>query len=211
MAADLIFWHRNLLHLAADDAASCRLVTIARWNWFIYELIKDLFWSPVLSVKLRVFHQLQVAHSALFRAADRRTRQAVGLTTRQFAVLFVLSQSDAQPISEIAKRLSMGKSSLTGLVDRMVERGLVARIASASDGRITNIHLEDSGAKILARVKEETKHFNRALLAPFSDKEQLVIQRFLTHLVDHADEIINPVSAPISPPVGDDDDATDKA
>ena len=148
-----------------------------------------------MSVRLRVFHQLQVAHSALFRAADRRTRQAVGLTTSQFAVLFVLSQSDGQPISEIAKRLAMGRSSLTGLVDRMVERGLVARIASPRDGRVTNIHLEESGAQILARAKQETKHFNAALLAPFSDQEQLVIQRFLTHLVDHADEIINPSTA----------------
>ncbi|OIQ45442.1 MAG: MarR family transcriptional regulator [Roseobacter sp. MedPE-SW] len=145
-----------------------------------------------MTVKLRVFHQLQVAHSALFRAADRRTRQAVGLTTSQFAVLFVLSQSDAQPISEIAKRLSMGKSSLTGLVDRMVERGLVARRASPSDGRVTNIHLEPSGVALLARGKEETKHFNRALLSPFNEDEQRVIQRFLTHLTEHADEIIDP-------------------
>lgn len=160
-----------------------------------------------MSVKLRVFHQLQVAHNALFRAADRRTRQTVGLTTSQIAVLFVLSQSDAQPISEIAKRLSMGKSSLTGLVDRMVDRGLVARIASSSDRRVTNVHLRQSGAKMLARVKDETKHFNTALLAPFNNKEQLVIQSFLTHLVAHADEIINPVSAP----GGDDHDATDTA
>lgn len=145
-----------------------------------------------MSVKLRVFHQLQVAHSALFRAADRRTRRAVGLTTSQFAVLFVLSQSDAQPISEIAKRLSMGKSSLTGLVDRMVERGLVARIASSSDGRVTNIRLEPSGVALLAQGKEETKHFNKALLSPFNEEEQEVIQRFLTHLTDQADEIINP-------------------
>jgi DNA-binding MarR family transcriptional regulator len=148
-----------------------------------------------LSVKLRVFHQLQVAHTALFRAADRRTRQTVGLTTSQFAVLFVLSQSDGQPISEIAKRLAMGKSSLTGLVDRMVDRGLVTRRASPSDGRVTNIHLEVSGLEILARAKQETKHFNSALLSPFSEQEQLVIQRFLTHLADHADEIINPATA----------------
>lgn len=148
-----------------------------------------------MSVKLRVFHQLQVAHTALFRAADRRTRQSVGLTTSQFAVLFVLSQSDGQPISEIAKRLAMGKSSLTGLVDRMVDRGLVTRRASPSDGRVTNIHLEVSGLQLLARAKQETKHFNSALLSPFSDQEQLVIQRFLTHLVDHADEIINPTTA----------------
>ncbi|MEP2715842.1 MarR family transcriptional regulator [Pseudophaeobacter sp.] len=145
-------------------------------------------------VRLRVFHQLQVAHSALFRAADRRTRQSVGLTTSQFAVLFVLSQRDGQPISEIAKHLSMGKSSLTGLVDRMVDRGLVARIASPSDGRVTNIHIQAAGAALLAEAKQETKHFNAALLKPFIEDEQIVIHRFLNHLVEHADDIINPTT-----------------
>ncbi len=159
-----------------------------------------------MSEKLRVFHQLQVAHSALFRAADRRTRSALDLTTSQFAVLFVLSQQDAQPISEIAKRLSMGKSSLTGLVDRMVDRGLVHRMPSLRDGRVINIHLQDSGATLLARAKQETGHFNAALLEPFSVSEQQVIQRFLRHLVDHADEIINPAE----PKQGGDHDASDQ-
>lgn len=150
-----------------------------------------------MTQQLRVFHQLQVAHSALFRAADRRTRNRVGLTTSQFAVLFVLSQHDGQPISEIAKRLAMGKSSLTGLIDRMVERGLLSRSTSPVDGRVTHIHLRAEGRVLLAEGKQETKHFNAALLEPFSEHEQEVIGRFLTHLVDHADEIINPQDSDI--------------
>lgn len=141
---------------------------------------------------LRVFHQLQVAHSALFRAADRRTRQAVGLSTSQIAVLFVLSQMDGQPISEIAKQLSMGKSGLTGLVDRMVDRSLVERRPSRKDGRVINIHLQPAGQEILAQAKRETGHFNAALLDPFSDSEQQVIHQFLNHLIHQADSIINP-------------------
>lgn len=148
-----------------------------------------------MTKKLRVFHQLQVAHSALFRAADQRTRQTVGLSTSQFAVLFVLSQSDGQPISEIAKTLSMGKSSLTGLVDRMVDRGLLCRSPSELDGRVTNIFLLPEGRLLLEQGMTETRHFNAALLQPFNQEEQEVIGRFLTHLVDHADEIINPVEA----------------
>lgn len=142
--------------------------------------------------QLRVFHQLQVAHSALFRAADQRTRETVGLTTSQFAVLIVLSQEDGQPITEIAKQLAMGKSSLTGLVDRMVDRGLVCRMPSERDGRVISIHLEPEGQDLLARGVQETKHFNAALLDPFDRTEQEVIGRFLDHLVSHADEIINP-------------------
>ncbi|CUH88704.1 HTH-type transcriptional regulator MhqR [Phaeobacter sp. CECT 5382] len=148
-----------------------------------------------MAEKLRVFHQIQIAHSALFRAADRRTRAMIGLTTSQFAVLFVLSQSDGQPISDIANQLSMGKSSLTGLVDRMADRGLVCRRISPQDRRVTNIYLEPEGRAVLAQGKAETKHFNQALLEPFNDCEQQVIQRFLSHLAGNADAIINPENA----------------
>lgn len=144
--------------------------------------------------RIRVFHQLQIAHSALFRAADRRTRNEIGLTTSQFAVLFVLSRSDGLPISDIAKTLSMGKSSLTGLVDRMVERNLVHRQVSDEDGRVTNIFLAPLGQELLLRGRQETQHFNDQLLAPFDDKEQDVIERFLDHLIKNADSIINPES-----------------
>jgi len=141
--------------------------------------------------KLRVFQKLQVAHSALFRAADHRTRTQIGLTTSQLAVLLILSRDDGQPISEISKTLAMGKSSLTGLVDRMCDKGLVRRSASATDGRVIKIYLEELGRTTLEHGAREIKQYNQALLAPFSGDEQATIERFLTHLADNADTIIN--------------------
>ncbi len=144
-----------------------------------------------MSRTLKIFHKLQVAHSALFRAADQRTRSQIGLSTTQLAVLFILSRADGQPISEISKTLAMGKSSLTGLIDRMCDKGLVRRSASATDGRVTNVYLQPQGQDALNRGREETKRFNQALLAPFLVEEQDTIERFLTHLAEDADKIIN--------------------
>jgi DNA-binding MarR family transcriptional regulator len=141
--------------------------------------------------KLKVFHKIQIAHSALFRAADHRTRNQIGLTTSQLAVLFILSRADGQPITDISKTLAMGKSSLTGLVDRMCTKGLVRRSPSQADGRVINIYLEQSGRQVLEQGARETSQFNSALLAPFSVEEQDTIERFLTHLADNADDIIN--------------------
>ncbi|MFC3117754.1 MarR family winged helix-turn-helix transcriptional regulator [Jhaorihella thermophila] len=75
----------------------------------------------------RVFHLLQVAHSALFRAADKRSRRMAGLTTTQIAILLILRKSDGLPISALAAQLAMGKSSLTGLIDRLADKRLVER------------------------------------------------------------------------------------
>lgn len=141
--------------------------------------------------RLKVFQKIQIAHSALFRAADHRTRNQIGLTTTQLAVLFILSRTDGQPISDISKTLAMGKSSLTGLVDRMCAKGLVRRSPSQADGRVINIYLEQLGRNVLEQGARETSQFNTALLAPFSIEEQDTIERFLTHLADNADDIIN--------------------
>ncbi len=147
---------------------------------------------------MKIFHMLQVAHSALFRAADQRTRSQIGISTTQLAVLFILSRADGQPISEISKTLAMGKSSLTGLIDRMCEKDLVRRSSSAADGRVTNVYLQPLGVTMLAHGREETKRFNHALLAPFSAEEQATIERFLTHLAADADSIINGADTPRS-------------
>ncbi|KEJ89300.1 MarR family winged helix-turn-helix transcriptional regulator [Sulfitobacter donghicola] len=140
--------------------------------------------------KFKVFHQLQIAYSAVFRAADHRCRAEIGLSTSQLGVLFVLSRKDGRPISEISQALSMGKSSITGLVDRMCEKGLVRRSPSPLDGRVTHIYLEPLGHAALNKGKQLTSRFNDAVLAPFSAQEQDIIERFLFHLADDAEGII---------------------
>ena len=138
-----------------------------------------------------VFHALQVAHSALFRAADQHTRKEAGLTTTQVAVLFILSKRDGQPIGDIAKALGMGKSSLTGLIDRMSAAALVERRGAKVDGRMALIFLTPNGRQLAEDAKHKTKAFNAALLKPFSESEIAVISRFLKHLSDNAESIIN--------------------
>ena len=142
----------------------------------------------------RIFHLLQRAHNALFRAADRRLRD-IGLTASQQGVLFVLQQENDLPVSTIATRLAMGKSSLTGLIDRMESKGLVSRTPNASDARSQLVHIEDAGRALADDGGHSTRAFNAALLAPFSASEQATIARFLTHVATHADAVL---SAPTS-------------
>ncbi|MEO1087154.1 MAG: MarR family transcriptional regulator [Acidobacteriota bacterium] len=140
--------------------------------------------------KLRVFHLLHQAHSALFRAADQTLRQKEGITAAQHGVMLVLSVRDGVPISTIAEELRMGKSSLTGLVDRMSKAGLVRRAPCADDGRVTRIYLEPAGRRLLERTAGHVKGYNEALLEPFSADERRTIHRFLSHVAEEADAIV---------------------
>ncbi len=138
----------------------------------------------------KVFQLLQEAHSALFRAADQALRERSGLTASQQGVLFVLMKKDGVPISTIAEALKMGKSSLTGLIDRMAEKGLVRRRPSASDARSILIFLEDPGRRLVQETAPATKQINAALLEPFSPDERALVARFLRHVSTHAATIV---------------------
>ncbi|MEP3224715.1 MAG: MarR family winged helix-turn-helix transcriptional regulator [Parasphingorhabdus sp.] len=138
----------------------------------------------------RIFHLLQQAHSAVFRAADRFWRQEEGLTATQQGVLFTLSKGEGIPITTIADQLKMGKSSLTGLIDRMTERKLVRRETSAQDGRVQLIFIEPAGVRHVERSVFRVRRYNERLLEAFSPAEQQIIARFLNYVAHNADDII---------------------
>lgn len=144
----------------------------------------------MISSTPRVFYLLQTAHSALFRAADRRLKKEFGISSTQLAVLFVLRGNDGLPISDIAERLRLGKSSLSGLVDRMTASGLVRRASSPHDGRVQHIYIQPPGLAIAKTAASLVKILNGRLLEEFSDAEQEVIGRFLFQTAENADHLL---------------------
>lgn len=97
---------------------------------------------------------------------------------------------DGAPISDIADQLKMGKSSLTGLIDRMTDKGLVHRRQSVEDARSFEVFIERSGRRAVEATLPTTKKINAALLEPFSSEERAVIERFLRHVSDNAETIV---------------------
>ncbi|MEJ1932512.1 MarR family transcriptional regulator [Nostoc sp. NIES-2111] len=74
-----------------------------------------------------------------------------GLTPFHWLVLCCLWQEDGLPTSSIGDKLQQVGGTLTGVLDRMEERGLVRRERDVHDRRIWRIWLTDAG-KELERV-----------------------------------------------------------
>lgn len=140
--------------------------------------------------RLRIFHQLQAAHSALFRAADHHLRDTLGLGSAQQAILFMLAKEDGLPLGEITQRLHLGKSGLSGLVDRMEKSGLVCRAPNERDRRSVALYLLPQGRALADRSAPITKAINKQLLEPFSADEQETIARFLDHITHNSQAVV---------------------
>ncbi|NKE43139.1 MarR family transcriptional regulator [Roseomonas frigidaquae] len=75
----------------------------------------------------------------------------LGLTYPQYLVLNALGEEDGRPIGVIAQRLALESSTITPLVKRMEEAGLVDRRRARDNERVVQVWLTESGRGLLQR------------------------------------------------------------
>ena len=74
----------------------------------------------------------------------------VGLTYPQYIVLMVLWEDAPCTVSHVAKRTVLNTNTLTPLLKRMEQQGLIERTRSASDERIVQLAVTAKGRKLKA-------------------------------------------------------------
>ncbi len=109
----------------------------------------------------------------------------------QGRVIFSLWQEDGIPISELAKRTALGKSTLTDLIDRLEDIGLVMRENHPSDRRVTLVWLTDTAKNMHDKYNRVSREMTDLFYEGFSSDEidelETYLQRLLTNL-ERADE-----------------------
>ena len=76
----------------------------------------------------------------------------LGLTYPQYLVVAVLTEKDSQTIGEIADRLGLEPSTITPLVKRLEQAGLLARRRNPDDEREVKVSLSKQGRDIYTRT-----------------------------------------------------------
>jgi MarR family transcriptional regulator, organic hydroperoxide resistance regulator len=111
-----------------------------------------------------------------------------GITATQLNALKLLQSVGDISLSDLSKRMSATNSAITGLVDRMVEAGLVAREQSAEDRRVWKIRLTPEGRAMAKKVDVAPwEILQTALMAlPPAELEQLITT--LLKVVDHIED-----------------------
>ena len=103
-----------------------------------------------------------VINVAAFRGALRRflrrseqIARKSGLTPQRHLLLLMIKGapdgSERATVTELADRLQLAQSSVTELVRRAEEVGLLTREPSPDDGRVAHLHLTPEGERRLAR------------------------------------------------------------
>jgi len=125
------------------------------------------------------------------RLASREAEQRVGVHGAQLHALRQLSDSPTMSLTELADRTHTDISSVSVVVSRLVEQGLVARKAADEDRRRLSLALTARGRSLLRRAPETGSSRLLAAAAHLSDREVHSLANGLGKLVaglDREDE-----------------------
>ncbi len=97
--------------------------------------------------------------------------RALGLTPAQFDVVATLGNTPGMTTRELGEKTLITKGTLTGVVDRLMDKKLVRRVTLPSDGRCQIVHLTAQGEKLFTRIfPAHLAHMERAFVQ-LSQKE----------------------------------------
>lgn len=96
----------------------------------------------------------------------------IDITMPQLKTILLLFLNGPTRMSDLASDLGVTLATATGLVDRMVERGIVVRQDDPNDRRVVLCSLSNSGHMMVSRLWESSKNRSRELLE-FLDTKQL--------------------------------------
>jgi MarR family 2-MHQ and catechol resistance regulon transcriptional repressor len=87
-----------------------------------------------------------------FEAYSAAHIRALGLTPPQFDVVATLGNTPGMTATELGEKTLITKGTLTGVIDRLADRGWVERVAHDSDRRSQIIRLTPAGEGVFAEV-----------------------------------------------------------
>ena len=91
------------------------------------------------------------------RMENVETERQLGISLAQLFVLQLLDEQPAHSINELAERTLTHQSSVSVVVRRLTESGLVEKRASASDARRVEIAITEAGRALVQRARPATQ------------------------------------------------------
>jgi len=141
----------------------------------VSELGRKLLTLP----RLNAWGAFLTAHKALENILSRELESACRLPLTWFDALAQLRMAPGQRLTmgQLATALLFSKSGLTRLIDRMVEAGLVQRVARPGDRRSLHIALTDAGEeKFRQALPIHLNHVKRHFAAYIEDGEAAAVE-----------------------------------
>jgi MarR family transcriptional regulator for hemolysin len=118
-----------------------------------------------------------------------------GISGSQWGILRNLHRAEVEGLqglrlTELSERLLIRPPSVTGLIDRMANAGLVARNGSTTDLRVKRVQLTRAGRKLVERILPGHQKQVDALHAGLTSQHQKDLMQLMTLWRNHLERLV---------------------
>lgn len=116
----------------------------------------------------------------------------INLSKPELLTLESISKQKGLIMSTLAKELSVGFSTATGIVDRLIKKKLVIRERNHGDRRIVKVSLSQRGKEIASAYREQKKKIFKKMIEMLTESEQVsflaVLEKIANKMQKRRDE-----------------------
>jgi DNA-binding MarR family transcriptional regulator len=111
------------------------------------------------------------------------------LTPVQYAALATIKANPGLDQVTLAGLIAYDRTTIMGVVDRLVQKGLAVRRASSRDRRARELEITDEGRKTLRAITPAVEAAQRIMLRGLTDKEANELMRLLRKAIAAGNEL----------------------
>jgi len=106
-----------------------------------------------------------------------------GLTGAQFTILRRIAENSAHTAADLCRLLQYDTGSMTRMLDRLEEKGVICRERCPDDRRVVNIRLTASGSTDYPKWREEVRGRLSDIFDVLNNDEQTLLRSLLNRLI----------------------------
>jgi DNA-binding MarR family transcriptional regulator len=111
------------------------------------------------------------------------------LTPVQYAALAAINANSGIDQITLAGLIAYDRTTITGVIDRLVQKGLVLRETSSRDRRARELKITDEGRKVLRKITPAVEAAQRTMLRGLTEKEAAELMRLLRKAIAAGNEL----------------------
>jgi DNA-binding MarR family transcriptional regulator len=124
-----------------------------------------------------------------YRGSSDTFMDQIAMHRAQATLLCRLFVRDGMTQSEIAEQLSVRGATVTNMLQRMEEAGLVARCRDAEDNRLVRVYLTDAGREKERAITEQFLNLESTIFEGISEEDRTLFRRILNQLLHNMEAV----------------------
>jgi DNA-binding MarR family transcriptional regulator len=137
---------------------------------------------------MSIGHLIGRARSSLLTGLDAEL-EPFGLTGAQFAVLKHVADGMADTAADLCRTMHYDTGSMTRMLDRLEEKGVLRRERCTQDRRVVYLRLTDNGNGLLPQLRSAAVQVISRHLSGFAPAEVETLKQFLERMIKNGQPV----------------------